>query len=110
MKILVTGGAGFIGSNFIRYCFNRSHNYEIINFDKLTYAGNLKNLEEFNNNKRYHFIKGDICNSDLIGQVLNEFSPRYIVNFAFWRTIVKHFHFVSFWRNYNLGTSCTEVK
>lgn len=82
MKILVTGGAGFIGSNFIRYCFNRSHNYEIINFDKLTYAGNLKNLEEFNNNKRYHFIKGDIGNSDLIGQVLNEFSPRYIVNFA----------------------------
>ena len=63
MKILVTGGAGFIGSNFIRYCFNRSSNYEIINYDKLTYAGNLKNLEEFNNNKRYHFIKGDIWNS-----------------------------------------------
>ena len=82
MKILVTGGAGFIGSNFIRYCLKESPDYEIINFDKLTYAGNLKNLEEFKNNKSYIFIKGDICNSNLIRKVLNEYSPRYIVNFA----------------------------
>ena len=82
MRILVTGGAGFIGSNFIRFCLGKFSNYEIINFDKLTYAGNLKNLEQFKNNKRYIFVKGDICDTDLVNKVLNDHSPEYIVNFA----------------------------
>src|SRR3989338_4320275 len=61
MKILVTGGAGFIGSNFIRYMLNKYPEYEIVNFDKLTYAGNLENLRDIENDPRYSFIQGDIC-------------------------------------------------
>ena len=61
MKILVTGGAGFIGSNFIRIALGSGKGYSIVNFDKLTYAGNLANLESVADNPRYTFIKGDIC-------------------------------------------------
>lgn len=61
MKILVTGGAGFIGSNFILYWMKNHPEDEIVNFDKLTYAGNLENLKEVENNPRYAFIHGDIC-------------------------------------------------
>ena len=60
MNILVTGGAGFIGSNFIRYMLSK-YNYNIINLDKLTYAGDLENLKGVDQDKRYHFIQGDIC-------------------------------------------------
>lgn len=60
MKILVTGGAGFIGSNFIRYMLNTYHNYRIYNLDLLTYAGNLDNLDDLKDNRNYHFIHGDI--------------------------------------------------
>lgn len=63
MKILVTGGAGFIGSNFILYMLEKYPDYEIVNLDKLTYAGNLDNLTSVAKNPRYKFIKGDICNS-----------------------------------------------
>lgn len=63
MKILVTGGAGFIGSNFIRYILTKCAEYSVINFDKLTYAGNLANLVSIADDPRYRFIKGDICNS-----------------------------------------------
>src|SRR5690349_20264373 len=63
MRILVTGGAGFIGSNFIRYLLAASKNYELINFDKLTYAGNLANLLEVAEDPNYTFIKGDICDA-----------------------------------------------
>ena len=59
MKILVTGGAGFIGSNFIRYVLNTANNHAIINYDKLTYAGNLANLHSIAD----QFIKGDICDA-----------------------------------------------
>jgi dTDP-glucose 4,6-dehydratase len=61
MRILVTGGAGFIGSNFIRYVMGNPQGYAVVNFDKLTYAGNLANLDSVANNPNYLFIKGDIC-------------------------------------------------
>lgn len=80
MKILVTGGAGFIGSNFIHYILNKYPNYEIINLDLLTYAGNLENLKEFESNPRYTFIKGDICNSELIEKITENID--IIVHFA----------------------------
>jgi len=80
-RYLVTGGAGFIGSNFIHYLFNKyGENVEIINLDKLTYAGNLENLKEVEKKSNYTFIKGDICDP----HILEEFVPRvdFIVNFA----------------------------
>ena len=59
--ILVTGGAGFIGSNFIHYLFRTRKGITIVNLDKLTYAGNLRNFEEMQSREQYHFVKGDIC-------------------------------------------------
>ena len=61
MNVLVTGGAGFIGSNFIRYCLETYPDYRVINYDKLTYAGNLENLLGVEKNPQYSFEKGDIC-------------------------------------------------
>jgi len=63
MKILITGGAGFIGSNFIKYIFKKYPGWQIVNLDKLTYAGNLESLKETENNPNYKFIKGDIVNA-----------------------------------------------
>ncbi|MDW8467315.1 MAG: GDP-mannose 4,6-dehydratase [Chloroherpetonaceae bacterium] len=64
LNILVTGGAGFIGSNFIRYMLAKRPTYNLINYDKLTYAGNLENLRNVENKPRYKFVKGDICDAD----------------------------------------------
>jgi dTDP-glucose 4,6-dehydratase len=69
--ILVTGGAGFIGSNFIRYLLDR-HEYHVINLDKLTYAGNLDNLRDVESDARYRFVQGDICDHEVVGQVMRE--------------------------------------
>ena len=80
MRILVTGGAGFIGSNFIRLLIAQNENYKIVNLDKLTYAGNLDNLKDLENNKHYAFVKGDICNSVLVDSLVKKCD--YIVNFA----------------------------
>jgi dTDP-glucose 4,6-dehydratase len=82
MKLLVTGGAGFIGSNFILYLLEKYPGYYIINYDKLTYAGNLENLatiQEFNN---YKFVQGDILNKELLEYVVNTSEVDVIVNFA----------------------------
>ncbi len=81
-KIFVTGGAGFIGSNFIRYIFSKSNDIKIINYDSLTYAGNLMNLTDIENNDNYIFIKGDICDREKLFKTLKKISPDYIVNFA----------------------------
>ena len=80
--ILVTGGAGFIGSNFIKYALNNIQDIRIINYDALTYAGNLKNLVEIENNSRYTFIKGDICDKNALFDVFLRYSIDYVVNFA----------------------------
>ncbi|CAH1208439.1 dTDP-glucose 4,6-dehydratase 2 [Paenibacillus allorhizoplanae] len=72
MKILVTGGTGFIGSNFVHYMLDRYPNYEIINLDALTYAGNLENLISIQNNSQYTFVKGDITNIELVNSFFDK--------------------------------------
>jgi dTDP-glucose 4,6-dehydratase len=81
MNILVTGGCGFIGSNFISYML-LTHPYNIINFDKLTYAGNLENLKDIEHDKRYTFVKGDIASKSDIEKVFDETKIDMVVNFA----------------------------
>mgnify|MGYP001374915111 CR=1 FL=1 len=81
MSIIVTGGAGFIGSNFILDWFDNKSE-EIINIDSLTYSGNIKNLEHIKNNKNLIFIKGDICNQELIKKTFDDYKPRAVINFA----------------------------
>lgn len=80
MKILVTGGAGFIGSNFILYMLKKYPDYKIVNLDALTYAGNLENLKEIENNPNYKFVKGDICDRELINDLTKDIDA--IVHFA----------------------------
>jgi dTDP-glucose 4,6-dehydratase len=80
-KILVTGGAGFIGSALIRYLIKNTP-HQILNFDKLTYAGNLKSLEEVEKNPHYKFIQGDINNREEIDLVINSFNPTSIIHLA----------------------------
>ncbi len=81
MKILITGGAGFIGSNFIRHLLNKYPDYEITNLDKLTYAGNLENLRDIEDNPHYRFIKGDICNKKTVDSIVRN-GVDTILNFA----------------------------
>lgn len=81
-KILVTGGAGFIGSNFIKFMLDRYKDYKIINLDLLTYAGNLENLVEVENHHNYTFVKGDICDYSLVNQLVLSTGINYIINFA----------------------------
>ncbi|UOE61888.1 dTDP-glucose 4,6-dehydratase [Priestia filamentosa] len=82
MNILVTGGAGFIGSNFIHYMIETYPAYFIVNYDALTYAGNLDNLKEIHHHEHYTFIKGDINNGELFDTVVKEHEIEVIVNFA----------------------------
>lgn len=81
MKILVTGGAGFIGSNFIRHIFSEYVHYHIVNLDKLTYAGNLDNLSDVENHPNYQFVKGDICDTDLVNRIVGD-GIQAMVHFA----------------------------
>ncbi|MBI9070468.1 MAG: dTDP-glucose 4,6-dehydratase [Melioribacteraceae bacterium] len=81
-NILVTGGAGFIGSNFINHILDERDDYNIINLDKLTYAGNLENLKSSEGNKNYHFVKGDITNHELVDYLFNQYNIKYVINFA----------------------------
>jgi len=80
MRLLVTGGAGFIGSNFIRHIIKKYPQYKIINLDKLTYAGNLDNLKEIESNSNYTFVKGDICDRKIVDELSKDVEA--IVNFA----------------------------
>lgn len=82
MTILITGGAGFIGSNFIPYFLEKNPSFSVINLDLLTYAGDLKNLKEVENNTRYHFIKGSICNRELVGSIFENFDIKGVIHFA----------------------------
>lgn len=82
MKVLVTGGAGFIGSNFIHYLLEKYDDIEVVNYDKLTYAGNLDNLRDIENNSRYSFVKGDICDADQVGSIIKKQDISQIINFA----------------------------
>jgi dTDP-glucose 4,6-dehydratase len=81
MKILVTGGAGFIGSNFIRFLLQLGKDYQIINLDKLTYAGNLENLADLASAKDYEFVRGDICDGKLVDGLVGK-GVETVVNFA----------------------------
>src|SRR5579864_8151301 len=82
MKLLVTGGAGFIGSAFIRLLLREESIERLVNLDKLTYAGNLENLESIAGDARYRFVHGDICDSALVTSLLAEERPDAIVHFA----------------------------
>lgn len=82
MNILITGGAGFIGSNFVKYILNEHPEHNIINLDALTYAGNLENLKDINDNEKYTFIKADIRNKENIEKVFKEHEINVVVNFA----------------------------
>jgi len=89
-KILICGGSGFIGSNFIRHLYNKYENYELFNLDLLTYSGNEENLSDIKanelgkieKNRRYHFLRGDICDSALLGGLFRENKFDVVVNFA----------------------------
>ena len=82
MTILVTGGAGFIGSNFIPYLLGQYPNIKIVNIDKLTYAGELSNLIEINDNERYTFVEGDVCNRKRIESLFDSYKFKGVIHFA----------------------------
>lgn len=81
-NIMVTGGAGFIGSNFVTYLLKKYSDYRVLVFDKLTYAGNLDNLLEVSDDPRYQFVRGDICDADAVNAAVEQHSIDTIVNFA----------------------------
>ena len=81
-KILVTGGAGFIGSNFVRYMLNKYQDYKIVNLDLLTYAGNIKSLDDVKDNPNYLFVKGDIADNKLVDKIVSDNKIDVIINFA----------------------------
>ncbi len=81
-NILVTGGAGFIGSNFIRYTLENESGVKIVNYDSLTYAGNLDNLADLPDRDRYQFIRGDICDGGHLDQVLQKYQINLVIHFA----------------------------
>jgi dTDP-glucose 4,6-dehydratase len=80
--LLVTGGAGFIGSNFIHYMIRKYPEYKVINLDKLTYAGNLENLKDIENNENYRFVRGDICDRKIIEELFSNNKIDAVINFA----------------------------
>ncbi len=81
-KMLITGGAGFIGSNFIHYILSKYNDYQVINLDKLTYAANLENLKDIEDNKNYKFIHGDIADKEFIFKLFENEKFDIVINFA----------------------------
>ena len=79
---LVTGGAGFIGSNFVLYMLKKYKDIKIINLDKLTYAGNLENLKSIENDERHIFVQGDICDKELVSSLFEKYEIDYVAHFA----------------------------
>lgn len=79
---LVTGCAGFIGSNFIYYLLSHHTDVKVVNLDKLTYAGNLENLKGVEGDERHVFVQGDICDKDLVADLIAKYDPEYLINFA----------------------------
>ena len=82
MRYLITGGAGFIGSNYVHHLINSFSNAEVLVYDKLTYAGRLENFGDLTNNKRFRFVRGDICDEELLSKVVKEFEPEVIISMA----------------------------
>ncbi|MEP5942897.1 GDP-mannose 4,6-dehydratase, partial [Maribacter dokdonensis] len=80
--ILITGGAGFIGSNFIVYFLTKHPNIRVVNLDKLTYAGDINNLSELSNKPNYTFIEGDICDASLVSKLFHKHEIKGVINFA----------------------------
>ncbi len=81
-SLLITGGAGFIGSNFVHHVLDKYPDHEVVVYDKLTYAGNLDNLQDVADDPRYSFVRGDICDMELVQEVIREYEIEGIVNFA----------------------------
>ncbi len=79
---LVTGGAGFIGSNFVRYMLDKYPDYRIVNLDLLTYAGKIENLDDVKENENYTFEKGDIADAELVNGLFEKYDFDYVINFA----------------------------
>lgn len=82
MRLLLTGGAGFMGSNMVRFLLNKRHDVEILNIDKLTYAGNPDNLRDIADNPRYSFLKADIADRGAMERAFKQFSPDAVINYA----------------------------
>ena len=80
--VLITGGAGFMGSNFVRYVLKTYPDYKVVNLDALTYAGNLENLRDVEDDERYTFVHGDITDAEVVGKIFKEYSPSVVINFA----------------------------
>ena len=81
-KIIVTGGLGFIGSNFIRILLSNDNYSSVLNIDKITYAGNPENLHDLESDSRYNFLESDIGDTEKVENAIREFNPTFIVNFA----------------------------
>ncbi|MEM8530567.1 MAG: dTDP-glucose 4,6-dehydratase [Chloroflexota bacterium] len=80
--LLVTGGAGFIGSNFVEYLFNRYPDYRIVVYDKLTYAGRLENVARFQNNPHFTFVQGDVADANTLNKTIEQYTVDTLINFA----------------------------
>ena len=82
MTVLITGGAGFIGSNFIPFLLDSNQNVKVVNLDLLTFSGKLQNLKEVENILKYHFIHGDINDKELVENIIKDFDIKSVINFA----------------------------